>query len=252
MVEEGDEPVGLVAVLAAVLDEDVRYALGGPRELRQPGGDLAVEVVEALGEEAPLGGHEGIEDAIVLTYDQEDILAQHAVALAVSGNVHGHVRDLEAQLLPKLHLREELQQAPVEVLLEVRVALAAGAADEGGLRADHEIRLEEAAHAGLNGRDPFRVHFTNVLLKRRLEPRVRLLRLTRRKHSSMLTRSVEGTRREQDQREAWGDFPVCALTCFASAVFATRSSAVLDDASSIAHWRVTRKWSDLAHKAAPA
>ena len=81
------------------------------------------------------------------------------------------------------HLREELEEGSVEVLLEVSVALTAGAAEQRHRGAHHEVVLEEAADAGVDRGDPLGVALANVLVQRALqlgEEGGRLLRLARR------------------------------------------------------------------------
>lgn len=113
---------------AYLLEEAVGHALGSPGELRQPRQYLSVDVVKSLSEEPPLLRGERGEVGVVVPHHQHHVLAQASVTLAVGGDVHRDVGDLEPQLLPVVHLREELQQRAVEVLLEVAVTLAAGGA----------------------------------------------------------------------------------------------------------------------------
>eukprot|EP00962_Isochrysis_galbana_P028269 scaffold8907_cov105-Isochrysis_galbana.AAC.6 len=118
LLEVGHQPRHLLSHPPHVLDEDVDHLLSRPGELVQPGPHL---------------------------------LLQHAVALAVAGDVGGGIRDLEAQVAPAPHLHEELQQPPVEVGL------------------DEAVDVEEAAHAGLDRDDPLRVHLADVLIERRVQ-----------------------------------------------------------------------------------
>mmetsp|Transcript_17841 Transcript_17841/g.51917 ORF Transcript_17841/g.51917 Transcript_17841/m.51917 type:complete len:456 (-) Transcript_17841:140-1507(-) len=171
--EVEDEVAHVAAVLAALADV-LADAAARPLELAQARRDLLVQEVDALLEEPPLLAAEHLEDGVVVAHHEHHVLAHHAEALLVRGDLHGHVGDLVAQLLPVGHLVEEADEHLVEVLLEraplaVPVALherRVQVALEHGLGANHERVLEVLGQARLDGLDPIAVAAADVLLQR--------------------------------------------------------------------------------------
>eukprot|EP00955_Chlamydomonas_euryale_P082868 363771-Chlamydomonas_euryale.AAC.16 len=111
-----DVDVGVAAVLARLTVVELeRVLVGNPRELGHARHDAAVEVADAVVEEAALLLVEARQDLVVITHHHEDVVAQHAVLVALRVDLHCDVRDGHAQPLPVVHLGRHRQQVTVEV-----------------------------------------------------------------------------------------------------------------------------------------
>ena len=161
-VEGLDQPPHVAAVAADVLDEHLGDPFGRPAELGEAGRDLAVEVVQTLRKETAVLRRERVQDGVVVADDEHHILPQAAVALAVRRDVHSDVRDLEVEALPVVHLRKELEERAVEVLLEETVALARRRPRQRRRAAHHEEVVEESREPRFDGGDPVGVEAADV------------------------------------------------------------------------------------------
>ena len=165
--EGADELRGVRAVALRLFEVHVELRLRIPRELREAGPNLAIKEHETLREEPALLGRELREDLIVRAHEGEHLLAQAAVTLArrPRSDLHGRIRHLmreaismqleaismhseaismqlmthlEAELLPMMNLRAQMQQRLVEGLFDVPVPLTP--------RLAHELHRGRALH----------------------------------------------------------------------------------------------------------
>ena len=105
---------------------------------------------------------ERVQDGVVVADDEHHVLPQTAVALAVRRDVHSDVWDLEVKALPVVHLRKELEERAVEVLLEEAVALARRRPRQRRRAAHHEEVVEESREPRFDGGDPVGVQAADV------------------------------------------------------------------------------------------
>ena len=109
----------LFAVLSGLPHEVVQVVLAAhPVQFVHSGADPPVEVVNLVREEAALLGIERVEDLVVVSHHEQDVLPQDAVRFALRVDLHCDVGDFQMHPLPLVHLLEELEEVPVEVGLE--------------------------------------------------------------------------------------------------------------------------------------
>jgi hypothetical protein len=150
--EGAHELRGVRAVALRLFEVHVELRLRIPSEFGEAGTNLAIQEHETLREESALLGRELREDLIVPAHEGEHLLAQAAVTLArrPRSDLHGRIRHLmreaismqleaismqseaismqlmthlEAELLPMMNLRAQMQQRLVEGLFDVPVPL---------------------------------------------------------------------------------------------------------------------------------
>eukprot|EP00982_Pelagococcus_subviridis_P013199 31229-Pelagococcus_subviridis.AAC.11 len=166
-----DALVRVLAVLPRFADEVLLKLRGRrPVHLGQPGGDVFVQVRDAVVKQSPLFVVQRLENLVVVPHDVQNLLAQESVLLLVRANLQRAVRDLEVQPLEEPDLGEQVQQLLVEVLIQESVLVRR---QQPVLQPLLDLRL----HLALEVRHPLAVDVRHVLLDLRQRERVRRAQL---------------------------------------------------------------------------